>query len=82
MLTATNPAWSNADFSKKSLATLASQVLYQALSVSNIQAGFAKTSIYPLNPKTMDTEYGPSTLFEELDDANSETSFEENDTSR
>ena len=80
LLTAANPAWSNGDFSRKSLATLASQALHQALSVKNIQAGFAKTGIYPLNPKAMDNEHGPSTLFEELDD--DETSSEENDTSR
>lgn len=80
MVTAANPTWSNGDFSKKSLGTLASQALHQALSVSNIQAGFAKTGIYLLNPRAMDNKHGPSTLFEELVD--DETSSEKNDASR
>ena len=66
--TAINPSWANGDFSKKSLAMLASQALQQALTVSNIQSCFQKSGIYPLNPKAMDLECFPSTLFEEFED--------------
>ena len=62
---ARNPSWANGDFSRKSLAALSFEALQQALSISNIQSGFRKTGIYPLNPEAMVLEYSPCTLFEE-----------------
>lgn len=79
-----NPAWSNGRFDKSYLAELASNALREALSVSNIQAGFRKTGIYPLNVHAMDEETGPSTLFTTLktmkiEDTNISASLSAND---
>jgi len=43
----------------------------------DLEVDFAKRCIYPLNPKAIDSEHGPSILFEELDD--DKTFCEEND---
>ena len=58
-----NASWANGSFDKTYLAELASNALKEALTVSNIQVGFIKIGIYPLNVHAMDDECGPSTVF-------------------
>jgi hypothetical protein len=45
---------------KEILASWKCKALKRALTVENIQAGFRKTSIYPLNPCAMDSNMGPA----------------------
>lgn len=58
-----NPAWSNGNFDRSYLAELSSNALKEALSASNIQAGFRKSGIYALNIHAMDKKIGPSSGF-------------------
>jgi hypothetical protein len=47
---------------KEVLASWTSKALSGALTMSNIEAGFRKTSIYHLNPAAMDSSLGPSVI--------------------
>jgi len=58
-----NLAWSNGSFNKTYLEELANNALKEAFIMSNIQASFRKTGIYPLNIHAMDDECGPSIVF-------------------
>ena len=53
---------------KEVLASWTSKALKYAFTVENIQAGFCKTRIYPLNPFAMDSSMGPSCAFGEVED--------------
>jgi hypothetical protein len=48
---------------KEVLASWTSKALSRALIVANIEAGFRKIGIYPLNPTAMDSSLGPSTAY-------------------
>jgi hypothetical protein len=45
------------------LASWTSKALSRALTVSNVQAGFRRTGIYPLNSTAMDSSLGPSSAY-------------------
>jgi hypothetical protein len=51
---------------KEILAAWTYKALQRALTVENIQAGFRRTGIYPLNHSTMDSSMGPATNFGEV----------------
>jgi hypothetical protein len=51
---------------KEVLASWTSKALSRALTVANIEAGFRKTGIYPLNIMAMDSSLGPSTAYMEV----------------
>jgi hypothetical protein len=42
------------------------KALQHALTVENIEAGFRRTGIYPLNPSAMDSSMGPASNFVEV----------------
>jgi hypothetical protein len=50
---------------KEVLASWTSKALKRALTEANIEAGFRKTGIYPLNPSAMDSSMGPSSVYSE-----------------
>jgi hypothetical protein len=52
---------------KEVLASWTSKALKRALTVENIQAGFHKMGIYPLNPSELDSSMGPSSAFGEVE---------------
>jgi hypothetical protein len=51
---------------KEVLASWTSKALSRALTVANIEAGFRKIGIYPLNITAMDSSLGPSTAYTEV----------------
>ena len=57
-----NATWANESFDKTYLVELASNALKEAHTVSNIQTGFRKTRIYPMNVHAMNDECGPCFL--------------------
>lgn len=63
-LIATNPSWLNGDNNKAMLAELASNALATACNPENIRAGFKKTGIHPFNPQALDSDFGPSNVFD------------------
>jgi hypothetical protein len=48
---------------KEVLASWTSKALKRALTEANIEAGFCKIGIYPLNPSAMDSSMGPSSVY-------------------
>jgi hypothetical protein len=62
---------------KEVLASWTSKALSRALIVANIEAGFRKTGIYPLNLTAMDSSLGPSTAYTESPKGNPAISIEE-----
>ena len=58
-----NATWANGSSDKTYLAELASNALKETLTVSNIEVGFKKIGIYPVNVHAMDDECGLSTVF-------------------